>query len=94
MLHGVDILGLQNVRALEKERIRLFVIGLSILFIEFTMNTSFFMTEIGADLNGIFLSFVAASVPTALLIAETYILSRTNYELYVCDSLISKLDTK
>lgn len=94
LLHGVDIFGLQNVRTLEKERIRLFVIGLSILFIEFTMNTSFFMTEIGADLNGIFLSFVAASVPTALLIAETYILSRTNYELYVCDSLISKLDTK
>lgn len=92
--HGVDIFGLQNVRALEKERLRLFIIGISIIFIEFTMNTSFFMTEIGADLNGLFLSFVAASVPTALLIAETYILSRTNYELYVCDSLISKLDRK
>ena len=92
--HGVDILGLQNVRSLEKERVRLFIIGVSIIFIEFTMNTSFFMTEIGADLGGLFLSFVAASVPTALLIAETYILSRTNFELYVCDSLISKLDRK
>lgn len=92
--HGVDILGLQNVRAIDRERIRFFVIGVSIIFIEFTMNTSFFMTEIGADLNGIFLSFVAASVPTALLIAETYLLSRTNYELFVCDSLISKLDRK
>ncbi len=92
--HGVDIFGLQNVRSLERERIRLFVIGISIIFIEFTMNTSFFMTEIGADLSGIFISFVAAAVPTALLIAETYILSRTNYELFVCDSLISKLDRK
>lgn len=92
--HGVDIFGLQNVRSIEKERLRLFIIGISIIFIEFTMNTSFFMTEIGADLSGLLLSFVAASVPTALLIAETYILSRTNYELFVCDSLISKLDRK
>ena len=92
--HGVDIFGLQNVKALEKERVRFFVIGISIIFIEFTMNTSFFMTEIGADLGGIFISLVAATVPTALLIAETYILSRTNYELFVCDSLISKLDRK
>ncbi len=92
--HGVDIFGLQNAKSLEKERVRFFVIGISIIFIEFTMNTSFFMTEIGADLGGIFLSLVAATVPTALLIAETYILSRTNYELFVCDSLISKLDRK
>ena len=92
--HGVDIFGLQNVRSMEKERLRLFIIGISIIFIEFTMNTSFFMTEIGADLSGLLLSFVAASVPTALLIAETYILSRTNYELFVCDSLISKVDRK
>ena len=92
--HGVDIFGLQNAKALEKERVRFFVIGISIIFIEFTMNTSFFMTEIGADLGGIFISLVAATVPTALLIAETYILSRTNYELFVCDSLISKLDRK
>ena len=88
------IFGLQNIRSLNREKIRFFVIGISIIFIEFTMNTSFFMTEIGADLNGIFLSLVAATVPTALLIAETYILSRTNYELFVCDSLISKLDRK
>lgn len=92
--HGVDIFGLQNARALEIEKVRFFVIGLSIIFIEFTMNTSFFMTEIGADLSGIFLSLVAATVPTALLIAETYILSRTSYELFICDSLISKLDRK
>lgn len=94
LIHGVDIFGLQNIRSLNREKIRFFVIGISIIFIEFTMNTSFFMTEIGADLNGIFLSLVAATVPTALLIAETYILSRTNYELFVCDSLISKLDRK
>lgn len=94
LTHGVEIFGLENVRTLERERVRLFVIGISIIFIEFSMNTSFFLTEIGADLNGILLSIVAATVPTALLIAETYLLSRTKYELFVCDGLISKLDRK
>ena len=56
------------------------------------MNTSFFMSEIGADLSGLFISLIAASVPTALLIAETYILSSARYELFVCDSIISKMD--
>lgn len=90
--HGVDIFGLQNVRTLEIERTRLFVIGISIIFIEFSMNTSFFMSEIGADLKGILISFIAAMVPTALLIAETYILSSTKYKLFVCDELMAKLD--
>ena len=94
LTHGVEIFGLENVRTLERDRVRLFVIGLSIIFIEFSMNTSFFLTEIGADLNGILLSIVAATVPTALLIAETYLLRRTKYELFVCDGLISKLDRK
>lgn len=58
------------------------------------MNTSYFMTEIGADLNGILLSIVAALVPTALLVAETYMLSKTNYEIFASDSLIAKLDKK
>ena len=90
--HGVDIFGLEKMRSLEIEKIRFFTIGLSIVFIEFIMNTTFFMTEMGADLKGIFISLLAAAVPTAMLIAETYILSRTSYELFVCDSLISKLD--
>ena len=92
--HGVDIFGLQKVQSLEKERIRFFTIGISIIFIEFTMNTSFFISEMGADLSGLLLSLIAAAVPTALLIAETYLLSRTNYELFVCDSLISRMDRK
>lgn len=94
LLHGVDIFGLENIRSIKTEKTRLFVIGLSIIFIEFTLNTTFFMTEIGADLKGLFLSLIAALVPTALLIAETYILSKTNYEIFVCDSFMSKLDRK
>ena len=50
------------------------------------------MTEIGGDLQGIFLSLIAALVPTALLIAETYMLSSTKYEIWASDELISKID--
>lgn len=90
--HGVDIFGVQGVRKLESEKIRSLVIGCSIIFIEFTMNTSYFFTEIGGDLQGIFLSVVAALVPTALLIAETYMLSQTKFDIYACEELIAKVD--
>lgn len=90
--HGVDIFGLQNVRKLDFEKTRSLIIGVSIIFIEFSMNTSYFMTEIGGDLQGIFLSLIAALVPTALLIAETYMLSSTKYEIWASDELISKID--
>ena len=90
--HGTDIYGLENTRRIKSEQIRSFIIGIAIIFIEFSMNTSYFMTEIGGDFNGIFLSLIAALVPTALLLAETYILSGTRYQIYVTDSLLSKLD--
>ena len=56
------------------------------------MNISYFMTEIGGDLSGILLSFIAASVPTALLIAETYMLSQTKFDIYACEELVLKID--
>lgn len=92
LAHGTDIYGLENTRKIKREEIRSFIIGIAIIFIEFSMNTSYFMTEIGGDFNGIFLSLIAALVPTALLLAETYLLSGTNYAIYVTDSLMAKLD--
>lgn len=92
LLHGVNILGLEGVRKLELEKIRSLVIGVVIIFIEFTMNISYFMTEIGGDLSGMLLSFIAACVPTALLIAETYMLSQTKFDIYACEELIAKID--
>ena len=92
IVHGVSILGLEAIRKLEAEKVRSLVIGCAIIFIEFTMNISYFMTEIGGDLQGLFLSFVAASVPTALLIAETYMLSQTKFDIYASDELIAKID--
>ena len=92
LVHGVDIFGLQGVTKLETEKIRSLVIGCSIIFIEFTMNTSYFFTEIGGDLQGILLSVIAALVPTALLIAETYMLSQTKFDIYASEELIAKID--
>ena len=92
LTHGVDIYGIQGVRKLESEKIRSLVIGCAIIFIEFTMNTSYFFSEIGGDLQGIFLSVVAALVPTALLIAETYMLSQTKFDIFACEEFVAKID--
>ncbi len=92
MQHGTDIFGLQGVHKLDTDMRRSFIIGLCIIFIEFSMNISYFMQEIGADLNGILLSCVAALVPTALLIAETFMLSQTKFETYACAEVLSKYD--
>lgn len=90
--HGVSIYGIEGVKKIETEKNRALAIACAIIFIEFAMNVSYFMTEIGGDLQGMFLSLVAALVPTALLIAETLILSQTKFEINACDELLSKVD--
>ena len=90
--HGVNILGLDSVKNLEKEKAALLFIAFSIIVIEFTMNVSYFISEIGADAQGMFLSFVTALVPTALLIAETTMLSDTMYRIQNCNELLEAVD--
>ena len=90
--HGVDIFGIQGVRKLESEKNRSLIIGCAIILIEFTMNTSYFFGEIGGDLQGIFLSVIAALVPTALLIAETYMLSQTKFDIYASEELLARVN--
>ena len=92
LLHGTDFLGLEGLRKLGFEKNRSLIIAIVIIFIEFTMNSSYFMTEIGGDLQGILLSLIAALVPTALLIAETFMLSATKYEIYASEELLAKVD--
>ncbi|MCR5265584.1 MAG: hypothetical protein K6E29_03210 [Cyanobacteria bacterium RUI128] len=92
LTHGVDIYGIQGVRKLESEKNRSLIIGCAIIFIEFTMNTSYFFSEIGGDLQGIFLSVIAALVPTALLLAETYMLSQTKFDIFACEEFVAKID--
>jgi len=90
--HGVTIYGLEAVRRLEFDKRRALAIGAAIIFIEFTMNVSYFMTEIGGDMMGIIKSLLAALVPTALLLAETMMMSQTKFDMYACDELLSKVD--
>lgn len=90
--HGVNIYGLQGVKKLDLDMRRSMIIGLCIIFIEFSMNISYFMKEMGSDLNGIFLSCIAALVPTALLIAETFMLSQTKFLIHVYNDLLDKTD--
>ena len=49
------------------------------------------MGEIGGDLGGMLVSGLAALVPTALLIAETYMLSQTKFETFACEEVIAKI---
>ncbi len=90
--HGVEIYGIQAVKKLESEKTRCFIIACAIIFIEFTMNMSFFAGEIGGDLQGLLLSVIAALVPTSLLIAETYMLSQTKFDICVIEDLMDKKD--
>lgn len=90
--HGVEIFGLEGIRKLNTEMRQSFTIGLCIIFIEFSMNVSYFMQEMGGDLGGMALSFLAALVPTAILIAETYMLSSTKFSIFACDGLTDKID--
>lgn len=93
MHHGVDMFGSEAIKKLKSEGFRYFIIALAIIFIEFTMNVSYFMQEIGGgEWSGIFLSIVAALVPTALLVAETFMLAHTKYEIHTCNEILSRLD--
>ena len=90
--HGVTVLGLDSMHSLEREKNVVMFIACFIILIEFTMNVSYFITEIGGDIQGMFLSFVTALVPTALLIAETHMLSATMFKIHNYSDLLSELD--
>lgn len=90
--HGVTVLGMDSMRSLEREKNIVMYIACFIILIEFTMNVSYFITEIGGDIQGMFLSFVTALVPTALLIAETHLLSSTMYKINNFSELLDTLD--
>lgn len=90
--HGVEICGLEGIKRLDVEMRRYIFVGLVIILIEFSMNISYFTQEIGSDMKGLFISSVAALVPTALLIAETIILSHTRFEILASEELIAKID--
>ncbi len=90
--HGVNILGLDAIKSLNREKNVALTIACSIILIEFTMNVSFFIEAIGGDIVGMFKSAVAALVPTALLVAETQMLSGTNHKINNYNEVLATLD--
>jgi len=90
--HCTEILGLTATNRAKKEMTTTFFIASGIILIEFTMNISYFSTELGQDISGLFLSLLAALVPTALLIAETFLLSVTKFQIYACDEILARVD--
>ncbi len=90
--HGVTIYGLEGTRKLNSNKVVMLFVGCGIIFIEFIMNVSYFASEIGGDLTGLVTSFLAALIPTAILIAETLILSGTMYEIHACEEVLAKID--
>lgn len=90
--HGVNILGLDAIKGLHKEKNITMAIACVIVAIEFTMNVSYFIQEIGGDITGMFVSSMAAFVPTALLIAETMMLSGTVHKINNYNEVFHTLD--
>lgn len=90
--HGVTVYGLDSIHSLNKEKNTVMFIACFIVLIEFTMNVSYFITVIGGDIQGMFSSFITALVPTALLIAETHLLSSTMCKINNYNELLAMLD--
>ena len=91
-VHGVLIHGVESCKTLKKEAKKFFVIAMAIIFIEITMNSTYFIGVMGGDVQGMLLSFVAALVPTAILIAETTMLGHTKFDITVKEELLEAID--
>lgn len=91
-VHGVNIHGVESSKNLKKEARKFFLIAVAVVVIELTMNISYFIGVMGQDMQGMILSFVAALVPTAILIMETNMLGNTKFEIITKQELLQKVD--
>ncbi|MBQ9245201.1 hypothetical protein IJ182_02925 [bacterium] len=90
--HGVVLHGVESSKNLKKEAKKWFIIALCVVFIEVSMNASYFIGVMGGDVMGMVLSFIAALLPTAILIMETTMLGNTKYEIIIREELMEKVD--
>ena len=90
--HGVNILGLDAIKGLHKEKNITLTIACIIVAIEFTMNVTYFIQVMGNDIMSMFVSSMAAFVPTSLLIAETIMLSGTMHKINNYNEVLHTLD--
>ena len=91
-IHGVALHGVESSKNLKKESKKFFLIALAVVFIEITMNVSYFIGVMGGDVMGMILSFIAALLPTAILIMETTMLGNTKFEIIIREELLEKVD--
>ena len=91
-IHGVVIHGVESSKNLKREAKKFFLIAVAVVVIEMTMNCSYFMGVMGGDVMGMLLSFIAAFVPTAILIMETTMLGNTKFEIIIREELLEKVD--
>lgn len=91
-VHGVVLHGVESSKNLKKEARKFLVIAVCVVFIEICMNVSYFIGVMGGDVMGTILSFIAASVPTAILIMETTMLGNTKFDIIVREELLEKVD--
>lgn len=90
--HGVNIHGVESSKNLKKEAKKFFLIALAVVIIELSMNVSYFIGVMGGDVMGMLLSFIAALVPTAILIMETTMLGNTKFDIICKEELLEKVD--
>ena len=91
-IHGVVIHGVESTKNLKREAKKFFLIAIAVVFIELTMNISYFIGVMGGNVIGIVLSIISALVPTAILIAETNMLGSTKFDISLREELIEKVD--
>ena len=91
-IHGVSLHGSEGTKVLKKEAKKWLYIALAVVAIEITMNVSYFIGEMGNDMKGLLLSFVAALVPTSILIMETTMLGGTKFAIAIREEMLSKID--
>ncbi len=91
-IHGVSLHGSEGTKVLKREARKWLYIALAVVAIEITMNVSYFIGEMGDDMKGMLLSFVAALVPTSILIMETTMLGGTKFAITIREEMLSKID--
>ena len=91
-VHGVILHGVESSKNLKKEAKKFFIIAVCVVFIEISMNASYFIGVMGGDVMGMVLSFIAALLPTAILIMETTMLGNTKFEIIIREELMEKVD--
>lgn len=91
-IHGVILHGVESTKNLLKESKKFLIIAIAVIFIEITMNVSYFFGVMGGDTMGMALSVISALVPTAILIMETNMLGNTKFEIIIREELLEKVD--